>query len=419
MTRLALFGAVHVDRRGKVVSELASFADGTDALFVEYPVDGLSFRDGARALLAAPVSALGLLLASLLQYPLYALFNRDAVPAEVLAARRLSEERDLPLYAVDDHIISILGTVGRGRTAVEWLLLVATLAFTPVAGAALVTTVVGLWVGLGLVYRLHRLLWVVATVPAVGGASWLLVSRDLVPEPLVLTAVLATFYTVFRTLDRRNGVMVERIVETCEREGHDRACLTTGRAHLAGLATAADERDVTVVASYVPNWLRAGDVVAGGEPQRVGVAPVRGDLDTAGDVFGRRVAALAVDWVFIAVAAVAFGVVAGTVGRLVVGDGALVGGFFVGAFCAWAGYWVGLEARTGQTVGKRLLGLVVVGRDGSRVSRRGAVLRNLLRPVDFLVGYALGGVVSLISHDGQRLGDHAAGTLVVRAERAE
>lgn len=68
----------------------------------------------------------------------------------------------------------------------------------------------------------------------------------------------------------------------------------------------------------------------------------------------------------------------------------------------------------GQTPGKRALGLRVVGSDGAPVGWVASCARNLLRTVDMLpLGYALGTLSSLADPHGRRLGDIAAGTLVV------
>lgn len=73
--------------------------------------------------------------------------------------------------------------------------------------------------------------------------------------------------------------------------------------------------------------------------------------------------------------------------------------------------------RNGQTPGKQACGLTVVHDDGRPVGWRGAFLRNTLRAIDFLpFAYALGFVASLLNRHGQRLGDLAAGTLVVYVE---
>lgn len=69
----------------------------------------------------------------------------------------------------------------------------------------------------------------------------------------------------------------------------------------------------------------------------------------------------------------------------------------------------------GQTVGKRILRLRVIDAFGLRLQFHQVVMRNLLRVVDMLPAfYLLGGIVSLISVRAQRLGDLAAGTVVIR-----
>lgn len=71
----------------------------------------------------------------------------------------------------------------------------------------------------------------------------------------------------------------------------------------------------------------------------------------------------------------------------------------------------------GQTVGKRLLRLRVVDAAGGRLHPSQLMIRNLLRPVDMLPAfYLLGGIVCLAGNKLQRLGDLAAGTIVVRVE---
>jgi uncharacterized RDD family membrane protein YckC len=73
-----------------------------------------------------------------------------------------------------------------------------------------------------------------------------------------------------------------------------------------------------------------------------------------------------------------------------------------------------LESAGGATLGKRALSMRVVKTDGSPLDRRAALLRNLWRLVDGLAFYLVGAVAILRSRRHQRLGDRAAGTVVVR-----
>lgn len=71
----------------------------------------------------------------------------------------------------------------------------------------------------------------------------------------------------------------------------------------------------------------------------------------------------------------------------------------------------------GQTLGKKSTNLRVVMADGTPVTFAAALYRNLLRPADFLpILYGVGLFAIALNPRAQRLGDLAAGTVVV-AER--
>jgi uncharacterized RDD family membrane protein YckC len=77
-------------------------------------------------------------------------------------------------------------------------------------------------------------------------------------------------------------------------------------------------------------------------------------------------------------------------------------------------YYVLCEAMTGMTLGKRMVGIRVVHEESDFVGFGAAVVRNLLRLIDGLFFYLVGAAFALTSPRGQRLGDRAAHTLVVR-----
>ena len=73
----------------------------------------------------------------------------------------------------------------------------------------------------------------------------------------------------------------------------------------------------------------------------------------------------------------------------------------------------------GATPGKRMYGLKVVMDNGLPVTPAASLARNLLRVADFLPFAFSGAIVSmLLRGDYKRLGDIAAGTLVVHETRA-
>lgn len=70
----------------------------------------------------------------------------------------------------------------------------------------------------------------------------------------------------------------------------------------------------------------------------------------------------------------------------------------------------------GRSIGKIVIGLRVVEVDGRPLTFRSSLIRNLLRIADTLPSnYALGLVAIVLSDRNQRLGDHAAGTIVIRS----
>jgi uncharacterized RDD family membrane protein YckC len=145
----------------------------------------------------------------------------------------------------------------------------------------------------------------------------------------------------------------------------------------------------------------------------VGALPVHDE-----NPLGRRVGAALIDMVLLAGLLVIMGL---TVGQHSAGGG----GFSVSLSPAWAlaylalllAYYFALETTTGQTVGKRLLGLQVVRADGSRPSAWAISARTLLRIIDWLPLLYLAGFITMLAtgRRQQRLGDLAAGTAVARA----
>jgi len=102
-------------------------------------------------------------------------------------------------------------------------------------------------------------------------------------------------------------------------------------------------------------------------------------------------------------------------------DAVLMSILIVAGFVLFFGYFIIFEWRfNGRTPGKRLLGIRVVRDGGFPVDFTASVVRNVVRMLEFALGfYAMSAVVTLLSPENRRLGDMAAGTLVVRDNRFE
>jgi uncharacterized RDD family membrane protein YckC len=152
-------------------------------------------------------------------------------------------------------------------------------------------------------------------------------------------------------------------------------------------------------------------------PERVSL-----QYDIAG--IGSRGAAAAIDTLIqtvlgLVVAALAFG---GSVVLAALGfNDELLGSlmialFALGLFCVLIGYFLLFEILwSGQTPGKRIVGARVLRENGYPIRPVEAVIRNLVRIVDGMpIFYAIGLITMLLNRRAKRLGDFAAGTIVVR-----
>ena len=131
---------------------------------------------------------------------------------------------------------------------------------------------------------------------------------------------------------------------------------------------------------------------------------------------GSRFLAQIIDSLIILVILIAITILAAALGGIFSsGELAILVEVILG-FILLAGYFLVSEAAwNGQTVGKRSARLRVVGDHGEPLTIAQAAIRNLVRIVDFLpFFYAIGMLTLFINGRGKRLGDFAAGTLVVR-----
>jgi len=84
-------------------------------------------------------------------------------------------------------------------------------------------------------------------------------------------------------------------------------------------------------------------------------------------------------------------------------------------FLIYLGYFVAFEtAWNGRTPGKRAIGIRVVRDGGYPITFMDAVIRNLIRVGEAALGYLPSMISAIVSPQNKRLGDLAAGTIVVR-----
>src|SRR3712207_4974538 len=143
-------------------------------------------------------------------------------------------------------------------------------------------------------------------------------------------------------------------------------------------------------------------------------------MNDPSEVIGRRIGAFAIDLVPQIVIFIVFALALGK-GESQDGNAALT--LENGEVLVWLAlvglYFFICEAIWGQTLGKRVLGIVVVGRDGARAGVGPVAVRNLLRPIDSFPFYLIGLLTMLLTPHKQRLGDLAGGTFVTRTGQGQ
>jgi uncharacterized RDD family membrane protein YckC len=143
---------------------------------------------------------------------------------------------------------------------------------------------------------------------------------------------------------------------------------------------------------------------------------------------GSRFVALLLDMLIIVAAYVALGIVFALAASIMGGrsNSEALGLWFMAvvvvvAFLLQWGYFALFEAYwQGQTPGKRAMRLRVIKDSGRQITLFEALARNLLRFVDYLPGFYLVGVITMLCNKrNKRLGDMVAGTLVVHERTDE
>jgi uncharacterized RDD family membrane protein YckC len=151
-------------------------------------------------------------------------------------------------------------------------------------------------------------------------------------------------------------------------------------------------------------------------PEQIGV-----DLELAG--LGSRFLAQLADWfwkILLSLVLLGIGllfmVLAGATNPFENASPLFIASIVTALYLVWLGYGIFFELRwNGQTPGKQSAQIRVIRQGGAPIDVQAAAVRNLLAVADFLPAFhMLGALLILLTPNRQRLGDLAAGTIVVR-----
>jgi uncharacterized RDD family membrane protein YckC len=416
-TDLTFYGTIHVNRLGIVESEVAELLDDADAVCIE--TQDIK-ETGLREILWSPLVFLGLFIhLYMFLSPMMILANRHVHPTERVAISNVVEETETEVHKIDREIGLLLGERGLLWPLANWAILAAVAYAVPVGVGLLVAAGVVSFGAIRLLGTQTRNRFVL--VPALLVASalfWVPVWLEYVSSVPISVGIFSFLVGAGLTLDERNEIMIEQTNDIATDHDYDEILLVTGKAHVSGMLAKFPVENLNVVGIFKQRWFRRGkrlDVEGQLAKHRdEGEDFFAPAMETAGKVLTRRAAALTIDWLF--------------VGFLTLLASIFVDDWFPGFEYWWvlaipiAGfYFVFLTSDRGQTLGKKILGLVVVSTDDSEITTRTLAIRFLAQFVDFLPLYFVGGaILTKVTDDGQRVGDLLANTTVVlTAERYE
>ena len=128
---------------------------------------------------------------------------------------------------------------------------------------------------------------------------------------------------------------------------------------------------------------------------------------------GERVLARILDWIFMFIYGVGLVLLLINVNFSFIGIGAQMIGFFLITMPLWLYDFLWETFNNGQSPGKMIMKIRVVNQDGSRPTMGSFFMRWLLEIVDFWFS-GIGLLFILLTTKSQRLGDLAAGTIVIK-----
>lgn len=147
----------------------------------------------------------------------------------------------------------------------------------------------------------------------------------------------------------------------------------------------------------------------------------RGEMGTEKYVVMHRVFAAIIDFFVLIILSFSMVVTSMIPGIAARSRSTAISGFFMSLLLIillWIFYGIIMETWKGQTVGKMILGIIVVKENGEPCDFLAALLRNVMRIIDNLPAlYILGFIVMAITEKRQRLGDRLAGTVVVKIKK--
>ena len=226
MTRVDIFGTLHIDRPRKVKIEIDEFLGDVDVVFVEEPKIPSTPADEKDLLLRNPIMRITGSILNVFWGALGFLMTRHFGPVDRFIVDEFAEKQDVEIEPVDLNLVRRAADVSLPTTIGSWAWFV-------------LTILLFAWGFLALLFDVTASLNILLFAAAIG----------FIP--------VAPFARL--TLADRDREMAKNIEDAIrDRDDIDSACLVVGRGHMSGVVEKLEEKDVEIGDTYKSKWLRRG-----------------------------------------------------------------------------------------------------------------------------------------------------------------
>ena len=218
MPKLNVFGTVHIDRPGKVKSELEGVSDSIDIIFIEHPRDNPDSTDKRKLLLRNPSLWITSWVISIVWGIPGFLITRSFDSVDAAVTRSVAHEKELVVEPVDMNLMRLGSNISPLITTLSWI-------------------------------------WFLLMIFAF--AYGILLFSNFLILMVIVMGLLPIAPFAYRTLSDRDKIMAENIEEILtSQEDINKGTLVVGRKHMDGIASELEDTSVEIDKRHKSKFFR-------------------------------------------------------------------------------------------------------------------------------------------------------------------
>lgn len=229
MTKISIFGGIHVDNPEVTEKEFRDFCpENVEAIFLEEQGSEPSDKAALIAMILFPTYFFGVFIYVVVSVVIRLIVGTSGTAPEKLAAKKVADERNIPIYGVDVDIWKMMADLNKLiHVPINWLL------FSHVLGFKFII------------------------------ATGLIVESD--PSTLYLIvihlAILAVGLIIFAylTYSERDRHMVSSISRISKANQYNEVCLVVGRKHAETIPKLLDDYELELKGKHTRKFLRKSE----------------------------------------------------------------------------------------------------------------------------------------------------------------